>query len=118
MASDDASPADIAAFCRALKACAASHRERFLKTDREYAEFVHHEIMPNFAVVFAVWREANAPEGLGMILVKDTSDDMNPDEAQGATAFFVAGRNDAEELLADLSTFAALDNALIGARMQ
>jgi hypothetical protein len=36
---------------------------------------------------------------------------------QGATAFCVAGRDDAEELLADLSTFAALDNALIGARM-
>jgi hypothetical protein len=110
-------PKETATFCRALKACAASHSERFRKTDRDYAEFIHHEIMLKFAMVFAVWRDANAPDGLGVLLVKDTTDERNPDEAQGATAFCVAGRDDAKELLADLCTFAALDNALTGARM-
>jgi hypothetical protein len=108
---------ETAAFCRALRECAARHSERFSKTGRDYAEFVHHEIIPNFAMVFAVWCESGAPCGLGMLLIKDTANEQNPDEAQGATAFWVAGRGAARELLADLCTFTALDNALIGARM-
>jgi hypothetical protein len=113
MPSDDT----IAEFCRALKACAAGHNERFRKTDGDYAEFVYHEIMPKFAMVFAVWQDPNAPEGLGVLLVKDTTNARYPGEAQGATAFGVAGRSDAQELIADLTTFVAIDNALIGARM-
>jgi hypothetical protein len=99
MPSDDTT----AAFCRALKACATGHSKRFRKTDRDYAEFVYHEIIPKFAMVFAVWRDANAPNGLGVLLVKDTSEEHNPREAQGATAF--CERDAAHELLADLTTF-------------